>query len=65
MALTISTRGQSFAEKRPVFFEVLDDLWNPESNPNGIVNVGLAENVNILHLLMRYMSNTDYVLRRP
>ena len=45
MASTISARGEAFAEKRPVFFDVLDNLWNPESNPNGIVNIGLAENV--------------------
>ena len=29
----------------PVFFDVLNNLWDPELNPNGIVNLGLAENV--------------------
>lgn len=45
MSSTISTRGKAFSEKRPVFFRVLDNLWNPESNPEGIVNIGLAENM--------------------
>lgn len=45
MNATISTRGVAFAEKRPLFFEVLDNLWHPQSNPDGIVNLGLAENV--------------------
>ncbi|KAE8160941.1 1-aminocyclopropane-1-carboxylate synthase [Aspergillus tamarii] len=48
MNTTISARGVSFAEKRPLFFDVLDNLWHPESNPDGIVNLGLAEN-SLLH----------------
>ena len=42
---TISERGVAFAKKRPLFFDVLSNLWHPESNPDGIVNLGLAENV--------------------
>ena len=45
MQETISSRGKAFAGKRPAFFDVLSDLWDPESNANGIVNIGLAENV--------------------
>ncbi|KAF9884872.1 hypothetical protein FE257_000939 [Aspergillus nanangensis] len=48
MQSTISARGEAFAEKKPVFFDVLSNLWDPESNPNGIVNIGLAEN-SLLH----------------
>ncbi|KAK6814574.1 Aminotransferase class I and II [Aspergillus parasiticus SU-1] len=47
-SMTISARGVAFAEKRPLFFDVLDNLWHPESNPDGIVNLGLAENA-LLH----------------
>ncbi|KAI2999372.1 hypothetical protein CBS147346_7675 [Aspergillus niger] len=45
---TISERGVAFAKKRPLFFDVLSNLWHPESNPDGIVNLGLAEN-SLLH----------------
>lgn len=41
----VSSRGLALAPKVPVFFDVLKDLWDPESNPNGTVNLGLAENV--------------------
>lgn len=41
----ISSRAVTFVPQAPQFFDVLDDLWHPESNPNGIVNLGLAENV--------------------
>lgn len=40
-----SSRGLALAAKIPTFFDVLKDLWDPESNPRGIVNLGLAENV--------------------
>ncbi|KAK3216556.1 hypothetical protein GRF29_1g162585 [Pseudopithomyces chartarum] len=41
----ISSRAVTFVPQAPQFFDVLDDLWHPESNPNGIVNLGLAENL--------------------
>ncbi|OJJ57415.1 hypothetical protein ASPSYDRAFT_58955 [Aspergillus sydowii CBS 593.65] len=41
---TISARGRSLEPKVPVFFDVLNNLWDPELNPDGIVNLGLAEN---------------------
>ncbi|OJJ03415.1 hypothetical protein ASPVEDRAFT_63137 [Aspergillus versicolor CBS 583.65] len=44
MQVNVSSRGLSLAPKVPVFFDVLKDLWDPESNPNGTVNLGLAEN---------------------
>ncbi|EYE98293.1 putative aspartate aminotransferase [Aspergillus ruber CBS 135680] len=40
----VSSRGRHLATKMPTFFHVLKDQWNPESNPQGIVNIGLAEN---------------------
>ena len=42
---TISARGRFLEPKVPVFFDVLNNLWDPELNPDGIVNLGLAENV--------------------
>ncbi|RJE23605.1 hypothetical protein PHISCL_04061 [Aspergillus sclerotialis] len=57
MASTISTRGEAFAEKKPVFFRVLDNLWNPESNPEGIVNIGLAENALLHRELVEFMNS--------
>ncbi|OQD59966.1 hypothetical protein PENPOL_c036G10679 [Penicillium polonicum] len=40
----VSSRGLALAAKIPTFFDVLKDPWSPESNPQGIVNLGLAEN---------------------
>lgn len=47
----LSARGKDFAAQKPSFLEVLSDLWVPQSNPNGVVNIGLAENVGIIFLL--------------
>jgi hypothetical protein len=51
---SISARGKAFAAQKPNFLDVLNDLWAPKSNPDGIVNIGLAENVRINHL--RFLS---------
>jgi hypothetical protein len=45
MENTISSRGITLEARKPVFFDVLNNLWDSESNPGGIVNIGLAENV--------------------
>jgi hypothetical protein len=45
MENNISSRGLALEARKPVFFDVLNNLWDPESNPDGIVNIGLAENV--------------------
>ncbi|KAJ0418812.1 pyridoxal phosphate-dependent transferase [Aspergillus carlsbadensis] len=44
MENSISSRGLTLEARKPVFFDVLNNLWDPESNPDGIVNIGLAEN---------------------
>ena len=41
----ISSRAVTYLPQAPKFFDILDDLWHPETNPDGIVNLGLAENV--------------------
>ncbi|KAH7006589.1 aspartate aminotransferase [Fusarium venenatum] len=40
----ISSRGAGFLPDVPKFFDVLNNLWHPQNNPDGIVNLGLAEN---------------------
>ncbi|KAI1358261.1 hypothetical protein F5Y08DRAFT_322308 [Xylaria arbuscula] len=40
----VSSRGAAIAERIPSFFDVLQNLWDPINNPNGVVNLGLAEN---------------------
>lgn len=45
MESTVSSRGLALKAKMPVFLDVLRDLWDPELNPNGIINLGLVENV--------------------
>lgn len=44
---SISSRGRELQNYFPVFFDVLDDAWDPDSNPGGFVNLGLAENVSV------------------
>ena len=56
---TISSRGLALAAKMPVFFDVLKDLWDFESNPNGIVNLGLAENVRAKYVLQHIGSSAE------
>jgi hypothetical protein len=41
----LSVRGEAFARKKPTFLGVLENAWDPLLNPEGIVNLGLAENV--------------------
>lgn len=41
----VSDRGKGLAAQKPAFLAGLSDRWSPTSNPNGIVNLGLAENV--------------------
>lgn len=44
----ISSRAVACVPQAPKFFDVLDDLWHPESNPDGVINLGLAENASKL-----------------
>ena len=45
MERSLSARGKGSAAPKPTFLDVLSDLWAPESDPDGIVNIGLTENV--------------------
>jgi hypothetical protein len=56
---SLSARGKAFVTHRPTFLDVLSDLWDPESNPNGILNIGLAENVRNRLLELDSVANTN------
>ena len=45
-ALTLSKRAQEHAVPSPRFliWSILSDQWDPQSNPNGYVSIGVAEN---------------------
>ena len=45
---TLSRRGKDFADgesSRDKFRDILDDPYDPDTNPNGYVNIGVSENV--------------------
>ncbi|KAE8381470.1 pyridoxal phosphate-dependent transferase [Aspergillus bertholletiae] len=58
MQSNVSSRGLALAPKVPVFFDVLENLWDPESNPNGTVNLGLAEN-SLTHAELKGFINSE------
>ncbi|GIZ47289.1 hypothetical protein CKM354_001038400 [Cercospora kikuchii] len=62
---SISSRGRELQNYFPVFFDVLDDAWDPDSNPEGFVNLGLAENT-LMQAEMKEYINThiDYDARK-
>lgn len=48
--MALSTRAQELSEPNAKFFfwEVLQNIWDPQTNPDGFVSLGIAENV-LLH----------------
>lgn len=47
VARTLSRRGYKYATgSRKTLENVINNLWDSEDNPNGIVSLGVAENVN-------------------
>ncbi|KAJ5104256.1 aspartate aminotransferase [Penicillium argentinense] len=57
----LSARGKAFAAQKPTSLEVLSDLWDPISNPDGIVNIGLAENT-LMHAEMERFINSNVLV---
>ncbi|RDH14601.1 PLP-dependent transferase [Aspergillus niger ATCC 13496] len=56
-----SARGRAFAALKPAFLDVLGDLWDAQSNPDGIVNLGLAEKTLMHAEMMEFVnSNVQY-----
>lgn len=45
----LSARGSEFADpsNRPVVLDILSNLWHPDSNPDGYISLGVAENVGV------------------
>lgn len=60
--MALSRRADELSEPEPGFrfFEILSNQWNPVSNPNGFVNLGVAENT-LMHnkLLVKINKNID------
>ncbi|GFF73089.1 hypothetical protein IFM60648_03849 [Aspergillus lentulus] len=57
MESNLSLRGRTLAAQKPVFLNVLGDIWDPSSNPDGVVNIGLAENT-LMHQEMKEFMNS-------
>lgn len=52
---SLSVRGRKLAAQKPAFLDVLSDLWDVKSNPDGIVNIGLAENVRRIQVIFNFI----------
>jgi aspartate/methionine/tyrosine aminotransferase len=59
-ATLLSTRAQEHAKDSPrnLIWKVLSDQWDPQSNPNGFVSIGVAENRLMHEELRNYLSRT-------
>lgn len=55
--MALSTRAQDLSKPDPKFFfwEVLQNIWDPQNNPNGFVSLGVAENVLMHDMLSEHM----------
>jgi 1-aminocyclopropane-1-carboxylate synthase len=55
--MALSRRGQHFVEEAggQLIWTVIKDLWHPESNPNGYVSLGVAENSLMHEELSKYI----------
>lgn len=57
MALSARATKASTPDPTNFFWEILKDLWHPESNPGGYVSLGLAENSLMHDTLREHLSN--------
>ena len=49
---TLSQRGYEYATgSKKTLEDVINNLWDPENNPDGILSLGVAENVESYHKL--------------
>ncbi|KAJ6445110.1 ACC synthase [Purpureocillium lavendulum] len=55
--MSLSARADKLTAPDPNFFfmQVLADLWHPETNPRGYVNLGVAENTLLHDRFMKHM----------
>lgn len=58
MAPTLSTRAQAASEASSsnIMWDVMTNPWNPTSNPDGYVNVGVAENALMHSELLKFLN---------
>lgn len=56
MALSARATKASKPDPTNFFWEILKDLWHPESNPGGFVSLGLAENSLMHSTLQEHLS---------
>ncbi|KAJ5107391.1 hypothetical protein N7456_004066 [Penicillium angulare] len=55
---TFSTRGQAAVElgSKRITWDVISDMWHPDSNAEGILSVGMAENTLMHNTLLEYIN---------
>ncbi|KAI1613793.1 1-aminocyclopropane-1-carboxylate synthase [Exophiala viscosa] len=56
---TLSSRAQAHAHPGAIgspLWDVVNDLWHPQDNPNGYVNLGIAENLLMHHELEKHIA---------
>ncbi|RJE18673.1 hypothetical protein PHISCL_08995 [Aspergillus sclerotialis] len=53
----LSSRGQTAREdgSKGIIWDVISNLWHPETNPDGYVSVGVAENILLHDYLVDYL----------
>ena len=52
-----SKRGQNAVEpgSKRIIWDVISDMWNPDTNPSGILSIGMAENTLLHNTLLQYI----------
>jgi len=57
--MALSQRGREWAKLGPdmLIWKILQDLWDPETNPNGYISLGVAENALMHEELSSYVHN--------
>ncbi|KAB8279507.1 pyridoxal phosphate-dependent transferase [Aspergillus minisclerotigenes] len=61
MKTNLSLRGSELAQQKPVFLDILRDAWDPVSNPEGVVNIGLAENTLMHSEMLQFIESRSQV----
>lgn len=55
---TFSKRGQGAVEhgSKRIVWDIISDMWHPQSNPSGYLSVGMAENTLLHDTLLEYIN---------
>lgn len=56
---TFSKRGQAAVDlgSKRIVWDVISDMWHPQTNPSGILSIGMAENTLLHDTLLEYINN--------